>query len=220
MSAHELVAAIRRRWYVLAMVLVCTLAGIGLVHKRSISYEACNALFVTEPPTHVDPNVYTNESGSLDSMTGLVTRALMSSAVQQQVRAEGLGTYDAEMTNTGSNETPVYGEPSLEICSIATNADLPVPTTAAATKQFQVILRERQLEQQVPAKLLIGVTVTASPYAAPIYGRPSQAYLGVGLLGLVASVPITLWSDPVLERRRRRRGKRSRASTRFAERRL
>jgi hypothetical protein len=211
MSAHELVAAIRRRWYVLALVLLCTVAGIGVVHKRSISYVACNALFVTQPPSHVNPNVYTDQSGALDSMTGLVTRALMSSAEQQQIRSEGFGTYDAEMTNTGSNENPLYGEPSLEICSTSTDPDMAVRTTAAATRRYQVIMRQRQLEQQVPARLMIGVSVIASPYAAPIYGRPSQAYLGVGLFGLIAGVPVTLWSDPVLRRRRLRRASRSRA---------
>jgi hypothetical protein len=210
MSARELVAAIRRRWYVLAVLLLCTVAAVLAVHKRPISYVTCNALFVTQPSVHVNPNIYTDESGSLDTMTGLVTRALMSSAEQQQLRSAGFGAYDAEMTNTGSNENPAYGEPSLQICSTSTDPDLAVRTVAAASERYQAIMRQRQAEQQVPAKLRIGVTVIASPYAAPIKGRPSQAYLGVMLFGLVAAVPVTLWSDPVLERRRGRSPIRSR----------
>lgn len=206
MSARELVVVVRRRWYVLAMVLLCTVVSAYVVHKRQISYEACDVLFVTAPPTHLNPNIYTNEAGSLDTMTGLVTRALMSSATQQQVRSAGVvGTYDAEMTNTGSNENPLFGEPSLQICSTATAPDMALRTTGAATRQYQAILRERQLEQNVPSKLLIGVSIVASPFAQPLYGRPSQALLGVGLIGLIAGFAVTLWSDPVLARRRLQR---------------
>jgi hypothetical protein len=92
-----------------------------------------------------------------------------------------------------------------------------VRTVAAASGRYQEIMRQRQLEQQVPDKLRIGVTVIASPFAAPIKGRPSQAYLGVLLFGLVAGIPVTLWSDPVLERRPRRSASRSRAAAGMRE---
>lgn len=206
MTAREFVARLRRRWYVLVIFAFCTMGAVWAVHQRPISYLACDDLFVTAPTTKVNPNVYTNEAGSLDTMTGLVTRAVMSQAAQDRVRSKGLTAgYDAEMTNTGSNENPLYGEPSLQICSTSTDPVMAIRTMNGATRQFQMILYQRQAAQHVTSGLLMRVEVVASPAAVPIDGRPSQAYLGVAIMGLVSGVAVALWTDPLLERLRRRK---------------
>jgi hypothetical protein len=206
MTARGFTASLRRRWYVLAIVMLCTMAAVWAVHKRSITYQVCDAVFVTAPRTHTNPNVYTNENGALVATAGVVTDAVMSSAVQAQLRSEGLtADYDAAVINTGSNENPSYGEPTLQICSNSTSPTLALRTTAAVTAQFRTILYERQAAQHAAKDTLITATVIASPAPDPIYGRPSQAYIGVGFLGLIIGVALAVWSDQLLQRRRRRK---------------
>jgi hypothetical protein len=212
MTAREMIAVLRRRWYVLAAAGLCTIVGAAAVHKRPIMFQACNALFVTAPSTHANPNAYTNENTSLVATAGVATRAVMSSQVQQAIRSRGLtGSYDAEMTNTGSNENPAFGEPTLQICSTSPDPAMAISTTNGATKQFQQILFQRQAAQHVAPESMITVALVAEPAALPILGHPSQAYLGVGLLGLVGGVALTLWSDPFLSRRQRGKAGQSRA---------
>lgn len=211
MTPRETIATLRRRWYVLAVIALCTLVGVMAVHKRPIMYMECDVLFVNPPPTHLNANVLLNETDSLDATTGIVTRAVMSSAVQDQLRSAGLtASYDAEMTNTGTNETPSFSEPSLQICSNSTNAVMALRTTNGVTGQFLAILHDRQTAQGVRPTKMITADVVGSPSVQPIYGRPSQAYIGVGLIGIVSGVALTLWSDPLLERRQRRKTVRGR----------
>ena len=206
MTLRQLIGTLRRRWYVLAFAALCTAVGMGAVHKHSIVYQGCSALFVTAPQTHQAPNVYTSQQDSLDVTTGVVTRAVMSSAVQAQLRSEGFtATYNAEMTNTGSNENPAYDQPTLQICASSTNPSMAVRTTQGATGQFRTILHDRQVAQHVVPGSMISVTVIASPYPQPVLGRPSQALVGVALLGLVGGLALTLWSDPLLRRWQRRK---------------
>ena len=200
MTPAQFITTLRRRWYVLAVAALCTALGMVAVHKHPVLYQACDALFVTAPPTNQTPNVYTSQQDSTAVMTGLITRAVMSSAVQAQVQAAGFtGTYDAEMTNTGSNENPSYGEPTLEVCATSKKPDMAVLTTGAATAQFRTILHDRQAAQHVGPDSMMSVSVIASGYAAPILGRPSQALAGVAILGLVSGLALTLWSDPLLK---------------------
>ena len=209
MTPRQLMATLRRRWYVLAIAALCTLVGMGAVHKRTIAYQACSALFVTAPTTNQAPNVYTNLQDSLDVTTGMVTRAVMSSTVQAQLRSVGLtAPYDAEMTNTGSNENPAYGEPTLQICASSADPALAMRTTDGATRQFQTILHDRQAAEGAGPNSMISVSVIAPPAAEPILGRPSQALVGVALLGIVGGLALTLWSDPLLRIWQRRRAAR------------
>jgi hypothetical protein len=200
---------------VLAVIMLCTLAGVMAVHKRPITYRECDVLFVNPPPTHVNANVYLNETNSLDATAGVVTRAVMSSTVQDQIRSAGLtASYDAEMTNTGTNETPSYSEPSLQICSSSRSPDMALRTTNGVTGQFLAILHDRQVAQDVRPRNMITAAVIGSPSAQPIYGRPSQAYIGVGFIGIVGGVALTMWSDPLLDRWQRRRTARRRPAAR------
>jgi hypothetical protein len=206
MTAREWVATLRRRWYVLAAILLCTTMALWVVHKRAIAYQACNILFVTAPPTQLVPNVYTNDEPSLIATTGIVTRQVMSQPVQARLRAEGVtASYDAEMRNNGTSETPQYGEPTLQVCSSSTDPAMAIRTTGAVTTLFGKILHDRQVVDHVPHNSYITLRTISPPTPTPVYGRPSQAYLGVGLIGLVVGVTLPFWIEPLLDRWQRRR---------------
>ena len=47
---------------------------------------------------------------------------------------------------------------------------------------------------------MIAANTLAPSVLTPILGKPSQAYLGVLLIGLICAVSITLWTDRPLRR--------------------
>lgn len=210
MTIWEWLTALLRRWPVLVIGMLCTLAAVGLVHKRPIAYQSC-ASVIMAAPTHRFPNIYTNVQASLVDATGVIATQLMSGQMQQQLRAEGFtADYQAQVHNTGTTETPAYSEPDMDVCSSSYNPSTSTRTTDAVLKEFGTILHQRQLAMHVKPPFLVTDVVLASTGTLPVLGHPSQAYLGVGLLGLTCTAAVALWVDQFL----RNRARRSRAARR------
>jgi hypothetical protein len=205
MTAREWLAVLRRRWMVMAAVFLVTLAGVGLVHKRPIVYEDCASVAATAPLSKVSPNVYSNTKQSLIEVTGIVTTELASDQMQQQLQAEGLtAPYTAQVHNTGPSETPSYSEPLADLCTSTYDPALALRTVQTLIVQFGVILRDRQMAIHVPKASFATETVIAPPSNQAVTGRPSQAYIGVLLFGVIAAIALAVWSDPFLTRREQR----------------
>jgi hypothetical protein len=203
MTIWQWLAAMRRRWPVLVVGLLCTVCAVWAVHKRPVSYEACGSVIVGAPTTPLNPNTYNNIQASLIAAVGLITTELQSSTMEQQLRANGdTATYQAQMHNTGTTETPVYGEPEMDVCASALDPVTPLKTVDAVQAEFGTLLRTRETAAHVASKYFLKESVLASPGSAPVLGRPSQAYLGVGALGLIATASSALWVDQYLLRRR------------------
>ncbi len=203
MTAAEWLAALRRRWRVLAVLLVCTLVAVVIVHERPIAYQACASVSTTAPSTKVDPNSYSITQSSLVTTAGIVTLQLSSPQMQQTLRAQGLtASYTAQVHNTGPSETPQYTEPLADLCTSSYDASMSMRTDQALVAQFAVLLRDLQVSNgNVPPRSFATMTVIAPPGVVAVTGRPSQAYLGVGIFGLAVAVAFTVWYD--LYRRKR-----------------
>ena len=153
----------------------------------------------------MSPNVYSNSKQSLVGVAGVVTTVLASEQMQQQLQAEGLtASYTAQVHNTGTSETPAYSEPLADLCTSSYNPVLAVRTMQALIVQFGVILRDRQMALHVPKASLATETVIAPPTNLAVTGRPSQAYLGVLLFGVIAAIALAAWTDQFLQRREQR----------------
>jgi hypothetical protein len=204
MTAAEWLAALRRRWRVLAVLLLCTLVAVVIVHKRPIAYQACASVSTTAPPTKVSPNSYSITQSSLVTTAGIVTTQLSSGQTQQTLRAQGLTAgYTAQVHNTGPSETPEYSEPLADLCTSSYDASMSMRTDQALVAQFAVLLRDLQVSTSVPPRSFETMTVIAPPGVVAVTGRPSQAYLGVGIFGAAVAVAFTIWYD--LYRRKRER---------------
>jgi hypothetical protein len=205
MTVWEWLGALRRRWPVLVVGLLCTMCAVWLVHKRQVSWEACASVIVNAPTTPSNPNAYNDPQASLVAATGLITLKLQSPQVQEQIRAAGAtGTYQAVVHNTGTTETVAYSEPEMDVCATSSDPEMAVRTTNAVVAKFHALLHAGQIAAHVPRRYFLAESVLAAPGAVPEDGRPSQAYLGVGTIGLIATVTCALWTDQYLRRRRRR----------------
>ena len=206
MTAREWAATLGRRWYVMIGVLLCTVGVLFAVHGRSITYRGCDQLFLGAPPLPYNKNVLTGQNASVAMVSGMVTEEMNSAQMRQQIAAAGYPTfYNMLMTNTGESRFPSYTSPTLHICVSSTSRQAVLGTNAVASQKFITQLAAMQIARHVQVKSRITVTRLAQAVPEPIVGRPSQAYFGVLLAGLLAAVALALWSDPVLTRWQQRK---------------
>jgi hypothetical protein len=205
MTVSGFLAVLRRRWLVVALVLMCTVVALALVHKRPIDYQACASVALITPKTSDFPNVYDNTQASLVATTGLVTEKVMSPATQRQLAAQGMtASYDAEVLNTGTDASPTFTEPLTTVCSTSYNAAVAGNTTDAVVASFGEILRTVQADAKVSPRDFITAKVIVPSTPLAILGRPSQALLGVGLIGLTLAISLAMWTDTFMRRRSQR----------------
>ena len=204
MSALEFAAALRRRWYVLALAGLFTLVGMWAVHVRPVSYQGCEGLYfaVASP----GGNVYLEDFPSPAVMTGMVTQTMMSQPMQQRMQAGGVTDYAVTQTNSGEIRFPFYTLPTMQACATSATPQGTVSAAQLVTAGIRSVLHQMQAAQHAPADSFITAVQLTPAVPVPIIGRPHLAYLGVLLIGAVTAVPLALWSDPLfryLERRRR-----------------
>jgi hypothetical protein len=212
MTIWDCLAAMVRRWPFLVVGLLCTAGAVALVHERPIGYEACGSVIVTAPRSPSFPNIYNNAHGSLVISTALITQDLMSSNMRGQLeRAGSTADYQAQVHNTGTTETPAYGEPEMDVCSSSYDPVMSLHTTNAVITKFGQILMARQEQAHVASRFLLHDSVLVAPSETAILGRPSLAYLGTALIGVICTAAGTLWIDEILRGRARRRRLRNRA---------
>jgi hypothetical protein len=204
MSAREFAAALRRRWYVLALAGLFTLVGMLAVHERPVSYQGCEGLFFAS----ADPggNVYLENYPSLTTVTGMVTQTMMSLPMQQRMQASGVTDYAVTQTNTGEIRFPNYTQPTMQVCATSATPQGTVSAAQLVTVSIRSVLHQMQVAQNVPTDSFITAVQITPAVSVPIIGHSHLAYLGVLLIGAVAAVPLALWSDPLfgyLQRRYR-----------------
>jgi hypothetical protein len=205
-TAQECLTRLRRRWYVLILVALCTLGALWAVYYRTITYQGCDSLYLAATRMKRGVNTYAYISPSIAMTTGMVAQTMMSQEMQEKLESHGATEgYEVSETNTGDVEFPNYTQPTLEVCSSSSDPLAVLRTTALVTEEFRIVLYRMQVAEHVPSKSLIGTVVLTRTYPTAITGRPSQAYLGVVLVGMVSGVAIALWIDPPLKRRQERR---------------
>jgi hypothetical protein len=193
MSAFEFAAALRRRWYVIAVAGLFTLIGIWAVHTRPISYQGCEGLYLSGAPWV--GNVYLDGNPSLAMVTGMVAQTMMSQPTQQGIQARGVTDYAVTQTDTGEVRFPSYSQSTMQVCATSATPQGTVSAVQLVTADIRAVLHQMQAAQHVPADSFITAIQLTPAVPGPITGRPSLAYLGVLLLGAIAAVPLALWSD-------------------------
>ena len=193
MSALEFIAALQRRWYVLALAGLFTLVGIWAVHARPHSYQGCGGLYFAAPYT--DGNIYLESPESLAVVTGMVTQTMMSQPMQQQMAASGVTDYTVTQSNTGEIRFPNYQQPIMQVCTTSTTPQGTISAAQLVASDVRSVLHQMQAAQHVPADSFITATQLTPAVPVPINGRPSLEYLGVLLIGAIAAVLLALWSD-------------------------
>jgi hypothetical protein len=205
MSAVDFLATVRRRWYVLTFVALCTAAGLWAVRARPITYQGCEVLRTSVPARFVTPNT----DGALTTVAGMVTETMISQPVRQRILSEGIADYTVTQSSIGDIRFPTYADelryqaaiyPAVLACAMSRNPRAVIEATSVLTTDFQTLLRQAQMDQHVPVKSAITADVVTSTVPLPILGVPAEAYLGVVAIGIISGVVLVVWSDSLLVR--------------------
>lgn len=217
MSLREVLSVIRLRWYVaVAALLVTAVAGAWVHHPKPTFVGTC--VVVLEPPTDpTAPNRLAAVTSSIATAGYMVNLAVMDGSQTAALRRAGVvGTYTITPNNNGTSETPQYDLPS-EVLTVQTGDPESAVSgvtvlEAAYAKRFQEI----QAADGVPKSLWITPEMLVPPVAQQVVGSRSRGVIGVGVLGLGATVILPIWFDRWAARRRGRSGREVRTARRRA----
>jgi hypothetical protein len=210
-TPQEWSRTLRRRWYILAAAALCSMVGVLGVHERAPGYEGCNSLALSGPPQAALGNeVYVDTNPAVAMVTQMVVLHMMSQPVHTQLVAQGVeSNYQVTQTNSsGDPRFPQYTQPTLQICA---SSDQPAAVTNSVnvvTARFKDELRQMQAAQHVRSRSYITMRVLYPVAPIPGLGRPTQAYLGILLMGIIGGVAAVFWADPVTAAWRRLRARR------------
>ena len=202
MSPRAVLAVLRSRWYVVAVVLFATaLGGWHVKHVQPLFQGT--AIVVLAPPEQVTaPNKLAAATPSL-AVAGLaVNMALLDRSQDARLRQDGvIGDYTITPRNSGTDETPQYYVPS-ELISVETGD----PTVALhSVTVLQALYNEQladwQTDQGVATSSQITAQVLAPPGVQEVLGAHSRGLIGTALLGVAAAIVLPLWADRFLRSR-------------------
>lgn len=200
----DVVAALRRRWYLVAAGLVVTaLASLGATQVTP-RYLAAEVVVMQPPVSPYAPNPMTGLYPSISITGAAVAQRLSTPDAKARLLAAGVtGPYAFQPRNTGTNQEPRYVIGSMTITTIASDEESGLRALAALRDAFDEELKSLQDRWKVARQLRITTAVLVPPSATLQPHSPSRALVGAGLLGVIATLAVTLWTDELLRRRRR-----------------
>jgi hypothetical protein len=186
---HEVLAAVRARWYLFAAVLLCAAVGGAYVLHGVPVYQASAAVVLVPPKEPSAPNTLASASPS-DAAAGLaVDDILLSPAETAALRAQGvLDTYTIVPRNNGTSETPAYRVPSEQFTVTGGNAAAVLTETDTLIADYAAKLRAMQSAAGVVVRAQITIGLLAPTTVARLHGSRSRGAVGIALLGLGAAV--------------------------------
>lgn len=206
MTAVEWLAALRRRWYILIFAILCTGMVAWAVHSRIISYQGCEGLYLSPPATATSAYLDHNPLYGAPSVivaTAIVTQTMMSQPMHQELSRAGVpSSYSVVMTNTGDPRFPTYSQPTLQICVAAASSQSTLQSIETVANRLRAALSNMQSQQGIPSDSFITAEIIVPPSSGPVIGRPSQAELGVLLVGLLVGIALTVRTDQFMRRGR------------------
>ncbi|MGS2617009.1 hypothetical protein ACVCAH_21160 [Micromonospora sp. LZ34] len=206
MYLPDLFAALRRRWYLLVIGLVVTaVAGVGATQVAP-RYLASEVVVMQPPVSAYAPNPMTGLYPSISITGAAVAKRLSTPDAEAGFRAAGVtGPYAFQPRNTGTNQEPRYVIGSMTVTTIASDEESGLRALAILTDALEQELKRLQDRWKVAGHLRITIAVLVPASATLQPHSPSRALAGSGLLGTIATLAGTLWTDEFLRWRGKRR---------------
>ncbi|WP_327667679.1 hypothetical protein OHN37_41120 [Streptomyces sp. NBC_00485] len=196
MSPGNVADALLRRWYVVVVAFLLTVAGAYYVVRPTPQYVGSAVVVLKPPVTQNQPNQLTNLQPPLAVVSYAVVQQLQSPTGAKELRAAGVhGTYHLVPRNSGTSATPRYLIPSLQVQSQASGPEAAVTAVRRVIDVYTRHVEQMQTAQQVPAAGRITASVLTSPSVAEVQGAKSRGLAGTALLGLAGGVVGALWLD-------------------------
>ncbi|MEC3998839.1 hypothetical protein VSR01_37300 [Actinacidiphila sp. DG2A-62] len=203
MSPGEVVLALLRRWYVLAVALVLTACGAYAVLRPAQTWLSSAVVVVKPPVTGNQPNQLANLQPPLAAVSYAVVQQLRAPSGARELADAGVhGGYALLPRNSGTSVTPQYLIPSVQIQVRAGDGAAADSAVRAITTVYRRHLEALQDAQRVPAGSRMSLDLLVPPSAVLETGARTRALGGVALTGLIGGVLAALWTDRRLRRDR------------------
>ncbi|GIF13748.1 hypothetical protein [Actinoplanes teichomyceticus] len=205
MFLSDLAGVLERRWYLIITGALLTAGAANPAVHTEDRYLASEILMIQPPVSPYEPNPVTGLFPSIAVTAAAVANRLNTPDSQEMFRAKGVtGTYRFEPRNTGTRQEPRYVIGSMAITNISTDEDAGLRSLQLLSDTFEQELKRMQDEWNVRKGLRITVATLVPATSTLLTHSPLRSLIGVGLLGALATSAVTLWTDELLRRRRRR----------------
>ncbi|WP_028659479.1 hypothetical protein [Nocardioides insulae] len=215
MTTAEVMQVLRRRFWVVLLVLVGTAAVLYSVHARPGVYSSRVDVVLIAPPaaTSATDASLVSSSENLIALAGLVERRVNAgvekpAATSQEVDLAGIGIQDGvllTLPNAGGQWNYNFTSPMLSVQAVGPDPDGVAERRDAAIADVRRALLELQQEEGVRPERRVSTRVV--PAAPPVFynrGSDLRAVATVLLIGGVLAVAGAVLVDHLLRRRRSR----------------
>jgi hypothetical protein len=194
---HEVLGALRARWYLVAAALLCAaLAGAWVVHAKPL-YQATAAVVLVGPKEPSKPNTLASATPSIAAAGLAVDDILLSPAQSAPLRAQGvIDIFSLVPRNDGTDETPAYRVPSEQITVTGGDPQAVLREAQTLMSDYAARLASMQSDAGVLPRAQITDGVLAPPTVVRLRGSRSRGAVGVGLLGAGAAVALAVRFRP------------------------
>jgi hypothetical protein len=188
---HELLTALRKRWYLAGAAALCVLAaGLYVLHGKPL-YQASAAVVLVPPKAPSVQNRLASATPSIAAAGLAVDDILLSPAEQSALRAQGVvDAYTIVPRNNGTNETPAYRVPSEQITVTGGDVEAVLAEAGTLMDDYAARLRSMQSGAGVAVQAQITDGVLAPPTAVRLHGSRSRGVVAVSLLALGAAIVV------------------------------
>ena len=204
MTLRELIVSALRRWPVLLLGAVLTLAALYLVVQQPGIYWTRFDVVVLAPVGREYRNNLEEPDYQLAPMAGLVARdwngtddPLLTSSTD--VSLHGMGERDGvqvKIPNQGTQWRPLYFAPNIEVQVVASTPEEVAARADRVRGELDALLQARQDTLLVdPTSRMTSIASPAEPTITHVTGSRSRAGLATGLAGLALTIVAASWLD-------------------------
>lgn len=213
MTSRDVLLAVLRRWYLMVLGGLLTLAGLYYATHQPGVYFTKYEVVLLPPATERWPNKIEDPHYSLTEMAGLVVtdyndgqREPLSASADTLLYGEGIARGSrVRLPNHGSQWRPLYPTPNIDVQVVGPGAEEVGADARSISRRLGQILQQRQDELGVvPSMRITSLVSPTDPVIAYIGGSRSRAAVGAGAVGLPLTTILVVQFDRWRSRRRRR----------------
>lgn len=211
MTSRELAKLILRRWYLVLVGLVATIAILWpTTHRPGVYWTQVEAVVL--PPTFDRfPNRYEDPQYSLSALAGVIVTDFNGGDAPLQTASSGATLYgegvregsQVRMLNLGTQWNPLYDLPRIDVQVVGDDSVAVAEQANQITTRLADLLAQRQRDLNVDPALT--ATMTTSPSEPSVYyitGSRTRAMAAGGIVGLVLTISAVYALEKFLTRRR------------------
>lgn len=214
MTIWDLGAAVARRWYVLLVGLLCTVAACFYVHAHQGVYFGRADVVFLMPRGETQLNTLTTTSSDVVMLAGAVAKVIngtqsdpQSASPEATIVGRGITDgYAVQLPDMGGQWTPSFDRPVLDIQVVGSDPQLVSQRLRGLVQRTQDELSRIQTGADVaPQNRVTAQSVPADPSIADLRGAPTRALAMTALLGIATTLGVVAIADRLLSKTRVRR---------------